>query len=164
MSIQDRVMTVDEAVSWRDGLRKSGLRLVVTNGCFDILHRGHVDYLDRAKALGDKLLVLVNSDASVRSLKGPERPVNPESDRAFVIASLRSVDAAVVFDGTRCDRELALLSPDVYAKAGDYTLDKLDPSERKSLEECGAKIEFMPFVAGRSTTGILNRIRHNAKQ
>ena len=153
-----RVMDLDTALQYREALRKEGKRLVVTNGCFDLLHRGHAIYLAAAGKCGDALLVLVNSDASVRALKGPTRPVVDEYSRAFLLASLRAVDAAVIFDGARCDRELAVLKPDVYVKAGDYTLETLNPEERAALEAAGTEIVFMPFVAGFSTTGTLKKI------
>lgn len=153
-----RVMDLETALRYREKLRNEGKKLVVTNGCFDLLHRGHASYLAAARELGDALLVLVNSDASVRALKGPSRPVVDEYSRAFLLASLRAVDAAVVFDGSRCDRELAVLKPDLYVKAGDYTLEKLDPIERAALEAAGTEIVFMPFVAGFSTTGTLKKI------
>ena len=156
---QADILTLAEAVAWRNDLRRAGKRLVVTNGCFDILHRGHVEYLTRSAALGDKLLVLVNSDASVRELKGPTRPVNNEIDRAFLLTELKSVDKAVIFPASRCDQELEALSPDVYAKAGDYTLDKLDPGERAALKKTGAEIVFLPFVSGHSTTGIIEKLQ-----
>lgn len=153
-----RVMDLETALQYRESLRKEGKRLVVTNGCFDLLHRGHATYLAAAAERGDALLVLVNSDASVRALKGPTRPVVDEYSRAFLLASLRAVDAAVIFDGSRCDRELAVLKPDVYVKAGDYTLETLNPEERAALEAAGTEIVFMPFVAGFSTTGTLKKI------
>ena len=153
-----RVMDLETALRYRETLRKEGKRLVVTNGCFDLLHRGHASYLAAARECGDALLVLVNSDASVRALKGPTRPVVDEYSRAFLLASLRAVDAAVIFDGSRCDRELAVLKPDVYVKAGDYTLETLNPEERAALEAAGTEIVFMPFVAGFSTTGTLKKI------
>ena len=153
-----RVMDLETALQYRETLRKEGKRLVVTNGCFDLLHRGHASYLAAARECGDALLVLVNSDASVRALKGPTRPVVDEYSRAFLLASLRAVDAAVVFDDSRCDRELAVLKPDVYVKAGDYTLETLNPQERTALEAAGTEIVFMPFVAGFSTTGTLKKI------
>lgn len=153
-----RVMDLDAALRYRETLRRQGKKLVVTNGCFDLLHRGHATYLAAARECGDALLVLVNSDASVRALKGPSRPVVDEYSRAFLLASLRAVDAAVVFDGSRCDRELAVLKPDIYVKAGDYTLETLNPDERTALEDAGCKIVFMPFVAGFSTTGTLKKI------
>ena len=158
MDPASRVMDLDAALRYREALRKEGKRLVVTNGCFDLLHRGHATYLAAAREHGDALLVLVNSDASVRSLKGPTRPVVDEYSRAFLLASLRAVDAAVIFNSSRCDRELAVLKPDLYVKAGDYTLEKLDPVERAALEAAGTEIVFMPFVAGFSTTGTLKKI------
>ena len=152
------LLSLDAAKRWREELRREGKRLVVTNGCFDIMHRGHAAYLREARAQGDALLVLVNSDASVRSLKGPSRPVVSEVDRAYMLSSLRFVDKVVIFDGARCDRELAALAPDVYVKGGDYTLEKLDASERGALERSGTRIVFKPFVPGCSTTGIIRRI------
>ncbi len=153
-----RVMDLETALQYRESLRKEGKKLVITNGCFDLLHRGHASYLAAARECGDALLVLVNSDASVRALKGPTRPVVDEYSRAFLLASLRAVDAAVIFDNSRCDRELAVLKPDVYVKAGDYTLETLNPDERAVLQEAGTEIVFMPFVAGFSTTGTLKKI------
>ena len=131
-----RVMDLDAALRYRETLRRQGKKLVVTNGCFDLLHRGHATYLAAARECGDALLILVNSDASVRALKGPSRPVVDEYSRAFLLASLRAVDAAVVFDGSRCDRELAVLKPDIYVKAGDYTLETLNPDERTASTSC----------------------------
>ncbi|MCQ2379143.1 MAG: adenylyltransferase/cytidyltransferase family protein [Victivallaceae bacterium] len=159
---QDDILTLDAAVKWRNALRDKHLKLVVTNGCFDILHRGHAEYLARARELGDALLVLVNSDASVRELKGPSRPINSETDRAYLLTALAAVDKAVVFDSRRCDAELGALAPDVYAKAGDYTLETLDPKEREALQNSGAKIVFMPFVAGFSTTGVVQKIQKDS--
>jgi len=154
----ERVLTLEQALKFREELRRAGRKLVVTNGCFDLLHRGHATYLAAARAHGDALLVLVNSDASVRELKGPSRPVVDEYSRAFLLASLRAVDAAMVFNGKRCDRELAALAPDIYVKAGDYTLETIDRTERAALEKAGTKIVFMPFVPGFSTTGTLKKI------
>ena len=152
------LLSLAAAREWREELRKAGKKLVVTNGCFDIMHRGHAAYLREARAQGDALLVLVNSDASVRSLKGPSRPVVNEVDRAYMLSSLRFVDKVVIFDGARCDRELAALAPDVYVKGGDYTVESLDPAERSALLAAGADIRFIPFVPGCSTTGIIRRI------
>ena len=151
--------TLEQAVQWRNSLKEKGLRLAVTNGCFDILHRGHAEYLLAARRTADALLVLVNSDASVRALKGPSRPVVDEVSRALLLCSLRAVDAAVIFDAPRCHRELAALSPDIYVKGGDYTVEQLDPDERAALLAAHTKIVFQPFVDGFSTTRLLDRIK-----
>ena len=152
-------MKLEDALIWRQELKKSGKKLVITNGCFDILHRGHVEYLAGARACGDALLVLINSDASVRSIKGPTRPVNDELARITVLEALRCVDAAVVFTSSRCDRELDVLEPDIYVKGGDYTVEKLDKTERAVLEKHGTEIKFIPFVPGFSTTSIIEKMR-----
>ncbi len=152
------VMSLEAACLWRERLRAEGRRLVITNGCFDLLHRGHVTYLAAARAAGDALLVLVNSDASVRALKGPSRPLNDQESRAVVLCALKSVDAAVIFDGARCDRELARLAPDVYVKGGDYTEETLDPEELAALRSAGSEIVFIRFVDGFSTTGIIRKM------
>ena len=152
------LLSLEEAVAWRENLRKSNRKLVVTNGCFDLVHRGHASYLIEAAKLGDELLVLINSDASVRAIKGESRPVVSESDRAYLLAALESVSKVVIFDDARCDKELAALKPDVYAKAGDYTLETLVASEREALQSCGAEIVFMPFIKGFSTTNIIEVI------
>ena len=152
------IVSLEEACRWRAELRRAGLRLVVTNGCFDIMHRGHAAYLREAREVGDALLVLVNSDASVRALKGPKRPIIGEADRMYMLCALKSVDRAVLFDSPRCDRELAALAPDFYVKGGDYTPEKLDPAERAALEAAGTRLVFKPFVPGFSTTAIVERI------
>ena len=152
------ILTLAEACRWRAGLRRAGLRLVVTNGCFDIMHRGHAAYLREAREVGDALLVLVNSDASVRALKGERRPIIGEADRMYMLCALKAVDRAVLFDSPRCDRELAALTPDFYVKGGDYTPEKLDPAERAALEAAGTTLVFKPFIPGFSTTSIVERI------
>lgn len=154
---QAKVMLLAEAAKWREGLRREGRRLVLTNGCFDVLHRGHAEYLMKARASGDALIVLLNSDASVRELKGPSRPVNREADRAYLTACLAFVDAVCVFQGQRCSKEIAALAPDVYVKGGDYTVESLNPEERDAILAAGAKILFIPFVPGLSTTKILEK-------
>ena len=137
-------------------------RLVFTNGVFDVLHRGHVDYLARARALGDALVVAVNSDASVRRLgKGADRPVNPEDDRAYVIAGLEAVDWVTVFDEDTPRELVAALLPDVLVKGGDYTRDTIVGAEE--VEAAGGRVEVIPLVPGRSTTQILQRVREGAE-
>jgi rfaE bifunctional protein nucleotidyltransferase chain/domain len=138
-------------------LRASGRKLVFTNGCFDLLHAGHARYLGQARVLGDALVVAVNSDDSVRRLKGPSRPVNPASDRAEVLSALRAVDYVTVFEETRVTDLIRQIRPSVYVKGGDYTPETLDPEERAALLECGAEIFILPLVPGRSTTTILER-------
>lgn len=148
---------LDQAVRWREALREKGLRLAVTNGCFDILHRGHAEYLAAARETADALLVLVNSDESVRALKGPGRPINCAYDRAYLLASLRFVDGVLVFNASRCTAELDALKPDDYVKGGDYTLETLNPEERAVLLKHGTKVHFIPFVPDHSTTLILKK-------
>ena len=153
------VLTLEQALRWREELRRAGKTLAVTNGCFDLLHRGHAVYLEQARAEADALLVLVNSDASVRALKGPSRPLQSQEDRAFLLCALKPVDRAVIFDSPRCDRELELLAPDVYVKGGDYTAESLDPGERKALEKSGSRLVFIAFVPGHSSTGIIRKMK-----
>jgi D-beta-D-heptose 7-phosphate kinase/D-beta-D-heptose 1-phosphate adenosyltransferase len=131
--------------------------LVFTNGCFDILHRGHVEYLAAARALGDRLVVALNTDDSVRRLKGPSRPVVEQDDRAFVMASLECVDAVTLFDEATPRELIAELLPDILAKGADYTVDNV--VGREEVENAGGRVELVPIVKGRSTTNILQRIR-----
>jgi D-glycero-beta-D-manno-heptose 1-phosphate adenylyltransferase len=155
-----RLVSLKRAVAIRRRLAGGG-SFVLTNGVFDILHPGHVSYLEAARRLAGpkgKLFVALNSDSSVRALKGPRRPVMDEVSRAAILAQLRSVDGVVIFRGRRLAREIAALKPDVYCKAGDYTLAKLDPSERAALEAAGSKIVFLPFLPGFSTTKLIRRI------
>ena len=139
-------------------MRASGKRLVVTNGCFDLLHLGHVTYLETARHQGDALLVGLNGDASVRQLKGPERPVTPEDDRAAVLAALESVNGVCIFGEQTATRFLAAAQPDVYVKGGDYTLDTLNQDERRAVEQTGGRIVIIPVVPGKSTTATLKKI------
>lgn len=143
---------------WRAAVRARGIKLVVTNGCFDLLHPGHVTYLETARNHGDALLLGLNSDDSTRQLKGEGRPVNPEADRAVVVAALESVDGVCIFSDKTATRFLAAAQPDVYVKGGDYTLDTLNPDERRAVESAGGKIVIIPFVTGKSTTGLLAKI------
>src|SRR5262245_44894730 len=158
MKSADKVLSWDRLQSWRAGLRAQGRKLVVTNGCFDLLHRGHVQYLEAARAQGDVLLVGVNGDASVRELQGPDRPVNNESDRAAVIAALQSVDAVCVFSDRNALRFLSLVQPDVYVKGGDYTIDTINQEERRLVEQLGAKVVVLPGIPGKSTSALLEKI------
>jgi rfaE bifunctional protein nucleotidyltransferase chain/domain len=143
----------------RDEADHAGRRLVFTNGCFDLLHAGHVRYLQQARELGDALAVGLNSDRSVRELKGEGRPINRQDDRAEVLAALGCVDYVVIFDGKRATDVLRTVRPHVYAKGGDYTPDSLDPEERAALAEAGSGIKILPLVPGRSTTSVVERLR-----
>jgi len=156
---EPRVLTLDQVLAMRQQAKGDGRRVVLTNGCFDVLHRGHLEYLAGSSRLGDMLIVAVNSDSSVKELKGPERPLHREDDRAFALACLRFVDAVFVFRGPRLADEILRLKPDVYTKAGDYDVSSLDPGERAALLAVGAEIRILPFVAGHSTTSLLGRMR-----
>lgn len=138
-------------------LRQSGGRVVFTNGVFDILHAGHTTYLDAARALGDVLVLGLNTDASVRRLKGPERPVNTELDRATVVAALRSVDHVVLFSDDTPLRLIEAILPDVLVKGGDYTRQTIVGAD--VVEAHGGRVVTIPLVEGRSTTSIINRVR-----
>lgn len=156
---QDKIRSLETTLAWRRQLDADGFSLVVTNGCFDLIHRGHVEYLNRARTRGDALLVAINSDVSVRAVKGPDRPVVPEVDRAYLLASLESVDAVYVFDAPTATDFLGAVKPDVYVKGGDYTRDTIVGEERELLTRMGCRIEFLPHVAGMSTTELIRRIR-----
>jgi rfaE bifunctional protein nucleotidyltransferase chain/domain len=135
-----------------------GKRLVLTNGCFDLLHVGHVRYLQAARELGDALAVALNSDASVRALKGEGRPINPENDRAEVLAALECVDYVAIFSEMRATRFLEAVQPAIYVKGGDYTLETLDREERAALEKIGAEIKILPLQPGYSTSRLISRL------
>jgi rfaE bifunctional protein nucleotidyltransferase chain/domain len=152
-----RVLDFESALALRRQAAADGRSVVLTNGCFDLLHRGHISYLNQSAAFGDLLIVAVNSDESVRQLKGPDRPLNSEQDRAYALAALRCVDAAFIFPGPRLVNEIAALKPDHYTKAGDYTLETLDSGERVALETAGTAIHLLPFLQGHSTTSLIER-------
>jgi len=158
VSFRDKILPLAALPAWRAELRVQGKKLVATNGCFDILHAGHVTYLEAARQQGDALLVGLNSDGSVRQLKGEGRPVNGETDRAAVLAALQAVDAVCIFPELRATRFLALAQPDIYVKGGDFTLDQLPQEEREVVEKSGGKIITVGFVPGKSTTALLKRI------
>ncbi|SHK55785.1 glycerol-3-phosphate cytidylyltransferase [Selenomonas ruminantium] len=138
-------------------LRKGGQKVVFTNGCFDILHAGHVTYLEAARAQGDVLILGLNTDESVRRLKGPERPINSEMDRAKVVGALKAVDYVVFFGEQTAEAVIAEVKPDVYVKGGDYTLETLP--EAKIVQSYGGKVAFIDMVEGRSTTNIIKKIK-----
>lgn len=158
MNFREKIIELNQLAEWRKNLRRSGRKLVVTNGCFDILHVGHITYLENARNFGDALLIGVNSDAAVNGLKGPGRPVNTETDRMSVLAALESVDAVSLFGEKTATHFLTVAQPDVYVKGGDYTLETLNQDERHAVENAGGKIILVPFVPGKSTTGLLEKI------
>ncbi len=158
VNFRSKIIAWDKLPEWRNQFRADGKKLVVTNGCFDILHLGHVTYLETARNFGDALLIGVNSDAAVRGLKGAGRPVNSETDRASVLAALQSVDGVCIFTDTTATKFLAAAQPDIYVKGGDYTLESLNQDERRAVESAGGKIILVPFVPGKSTTGLLEKI------
>ena len=156
--MNSKILTLDQLAAESGRLRSESQRVVATNGCFDILHVGHVRYLTAARKLGDDLVVGLNGDDSVRQLKGEGRPVNREQDRAEVLAALESVDYVTIFPENRATNFLRAAAPAVYAKGGDYTADTLDPGERAVLDEFGSRIEIIPFEKGYSTSELLTRI------
>jgi D-glycero-beta-D-manno-heptose 1-phosphate adenylyltransferase len=158
VSFRDKIISWERLPEWRAGLRGNGRRLVVTNGCFDLLHVGHVTYLETARSKGDALLVGMNSDDSVRELKGEGRPVTQEQDRAAVIAALESVDGVCIFADRTATRFLERAQPDVYVKGGDYTLDTLNADERRVVEQAGGRILIIPFVPEKSTTALIQKL------
>ena len=159
MNFRDKIIKWDDLPAWRKKFRATGKKLVVTNGCFDILHLGHATYLETARSFGDALLLGVNGDAAVRGLKGAGRPVNSEADRAAVLAALQSVDGVCIFADTTATKFLAAAQPDIYVKGGDYTLETLNQEERRAVESAGGKIVLVPFVPGKSTTSIFDVIK-----
>jgi rfaE bifunctional protein nucleotidyltransferase chain/domain len=157
--MKSKIVSAAEIAAISDALRAAGKRLVATNGCFDLLHVGHVRYLRAARALGDALVVGINGDASVQALKGKDRPLNPERDRAEIVAGLESVDHVVIFPEERATRFLEQVRPAIYVKGGDYQIDTLNAEERAVLEKIATEIRILPFEAGCSTTGLIERLQ-----
>ncbi|MHA3770702.1 adenylyltransferase/cytidyltransferase family protein [Verrucomicrobiota bacterium sgz303538] len=152
-----KIVSTAELSSIRDALNAEGRRVVFTNGCFDLLHVGHVRYLQDARALGDALVVALNGDESVRALKGPTRPINTEDDRAEVLAALECVDFVTIFHTERVTDVVREVRPHVYAKGGDYTVESLNPEEVAALRAAGAEIKILPLVPGKSTTATIEK-------
>jgi rfaE bifunctional protein nucleotidyltransferase chain/domain len=150
------VISLEEAVAIREKLRAEGKTVILTNGHFDILHVGHVDCLQRAKALGDVLIVGLNSDTSTRLLKGAKRPIVPQEERAQLLAALQCVDYVIIFEERTAERLLAALKPEVYVKGGDWAIEDLP--EAKAIAEYGILGEILPQVPSRSTTDIIETI------
>ena len=157
--MREKILTHEALMNEREHLRRAGKKLVFTNGVFDILHVGHVRYLAQAKELGDALVVAINSDASVRELKGEARPLVNQNDRAEVLAALSSVDYVTVFDDISPRSLIAKLLPDVLVKGGDYTLDQIHG--REEVEAAGGRVISLPFVEGSSTSEIIERMKRS---
>src|SRR5918997_1337185 len=157
-TMNEKILTPEEACAVRERLRARGRRLVFTNGCFDILHVGHVRYLQAARALGDALLVAINSDAAVRALKGDSRPVMNERERAEMLAALGAVSYVTIFDALSPRTLIAELLPDVLVKGGDYDLDEIHG--REEVEAAGGRVMSLPFVEGASTSSVIDRVKH----
>lgn len=155
--MDEKILSQDRAAQVRARLRAEGRRLVFTNGCFDLLHVGHVRYLRQARALGDALIVAINSDRAVRELKGAGRPVMPVDERAEVLAALEAVSYVTVFDELSPRQLIAKLLPDVLVKGGDYALSEIHG--REEVEAAGGRVVALPFVEGASTTDIISRIK-----
>lgn len=155
--MSEKIVSIEGWRKERQRLREEGRRLVFTNGCFDILHVGHVRYLARARALGDALLVAINSDRSVRELKGAGRPIMRESERAEMLAALTAVDYVMIFEDLSPRSLIAEILPDVLVKGGDYHLDEIHG--REEVEAAGGRVLSLPFVEGASTSSIIERVR-----
>ena len=155
-----KIVSTEELRAERARLRAGGRRLVFTNGCFDVLHVGHVRYLTRARTLGDALVVAINSDRTVRELKGAGRPVMNETERAEMLAALRAVDYVTIFDELSPRSLIAEVLPDVLVKGGDYALDEIHG--REEVEAAGGRVVALPFREGASTTCIIERIKKAA--
>ena len=158
MNLRAKVISWEQLPDWRGQFHRSNRKVVVTNGCFDLLHPGHVLYLEAARAFGDALLVGLNGDESVRELKGPGRPVNNQEDRALVLSALESVTAVCVFNEPTACCFLNRARPDIYVKGGDYSLQSLNQEERRLVEQHGGRVEILPLTPGKSTTRLLEKI------
>jgi len=155
--MRHKILTMEGLESWRRAVGST--TLAVTNGCFDVLHAGHVRYLRQAAEMCDLLLVGINDDEGVKALKGEGRPVNCQEDRLEIIAGLESVDAVCVFPGTKATEFLKLVRPNVWIKGGDYSMNSLNSAEKHAVESCGGRIMLLPLTPGRSTSEIIERMR-----
>jgi rfaE bifunctional protein nucleotidyltransferase chain/domain len=161
--MNQKIIDMDELTERTRQLRAAGKKLVATNGCFDLLHVGHVRYLQATRRLGDVLAVGLNGDRSVRELKGSGRPINNEEDRAEVLAALECVDFIAIFPEMRATEFILAAQPAIYAKGGDYTSETLNAEERAALQEVGAEVRIIPFEKGYSTSLLLEQLRKPGK-
>lgn len=155
---KSKIMELEQCLEWRGQLQRKHKKLVLTNGCFDVLHRGHAEYLYEARQFGDALLLALNSDASIKLLKGPLRPVVKQNDRAYLLASLSCVDAVVIFDTLDCTELFLSLQPDIYVKGGDYNINTINQEERIILSRIKAEIKFVKLVPDFSTTAMIEKL------
>jgi rfaE bifunctional protein nucleotidyltransferase chain/domain len=155
--VSEKLKSVAELTLIRGAAKRQGQSVVFTNGCFDLLHRGHVHLLRAAKACGDILIVAINSDRSVKAIKGPRRPVLPENDRAELIAAMEMVDYVVLFDEPDPYRLIAELNPDVLVKGGDWSAEKIIGAD--VVERNGGRVAVVPYLKGLSTSAIIERIK-----
>lgn len=153
-----KILDWTQLQEWRESPHLKGKRVVATNGCFDVLHVGHAKYLETARTFGDVLIVGMNSDRAVSALKGKTRPINNQEDRAYLLSCLQVVDAVVVFDSTKATEFLKNVSPNVWIKGGDYTLETLDHDEVAAVKSCNGQIHVVKLIEGKSTTAILNKM------
>lgn len=158
MRAEQKIYKIHEIARWR-GYKASGSHVVVTNGCFDILHVGHTTYLEAAKGNADYLLVGINSDRAVKLLKGDSRPINSEMDRALVVAALECVDAVCIFDDVSAANFLRLAKPDTWAKGGDYSSERIDVDELQTVRNGGGNLRIIPMVPGKSTTAVVEKLK-----
>lgn len=156
LQVEDRIISLEKAIQIRNECKEKGKSIVFTNGCFDILHKGHAFYLEKAAALGDILILGLNSDKSVKKLKGPDRPINNEKSRAYLLAALRSVDFVVLFDEDTPYNVIRGIIPDILIKGGDYKTEDIVGGD--IVSDAGGKVMTIKFVEGFSTTNIINKI------
>ena len=163
IEIRNCISSLENAIDFRHKARDEKKTFVITNGCFDLLHSGHVFSLKQASSLGDYLWVLMNSDTSVKMLKGDKRPIIPEIDRAYMLSNLSCVSGVTLFNKQRLDKEINALEPDIYAKSGDYDANSIDKLEHKALLNVKSKIKFVSYLPERNTSSLITTIVCNYK-
>jgi len=152
----EKILSLEQLLHSRQMAKANGQRIVFTNGCFDLIHPGHISYLRQARALGDLLVIAINSDASIQRIKGPSRPILSETERAIILAALEMVSYVTIFDEETPHKIISTLLPDVLVKGGDWSIDKI--VGRQEVEEAGGIVLSLPYLAGASTTDIITRI------
>lgn len=148
---------LNKIIKQREIIRQNNKTIILTNGCFDILHKGHISYLNEAKKYADYLWILLNSDNSVKKLKGQNRPINNQNDRKYILENIKAVDKVIIFNQLNCSFWINLIQPDYYCKASDYNLDNINTEQLKILKDNNVKIMFLNFIKGYSTTKIIQR-------